>query len=150
MAESKLTPKFDPEVLLHEASVIRVLIVDADESTLERLSRKLSLYPWITIIGEAKGVEETLTKINGLRPHVIIMLVEDNGAPAMDYDSIAVVCQAQQPGCVLVMAEKPAWYVGLAIKAGATALLHRNVARSELVNAIHKMYFWSQYQPLPK
>ena len=149
MAESKLTPKFEPEVLLYEANLIRALIVDADESTLERLSHTLSLYPRIAIVGEAKGVEETLTKINELHPHVIIMLA-NNRAPAIDYDDIAAVCQAQIPGGVLIMAEKPAWYVGLAIKAGATALLPQDAAHDELVNAIYKTYFWSQYQPLPQ
>jgi DNA-binding NarL/FixJ family response regulator len=149
MADSKSTCKFEPDVLLHEASAIRALIVNADESSLERLSQTLSLYSWIMIVGEAKGVEDTLNKINELRPHVIIMIA-DNEIPAIDYDDIAAVCQAQLPGCVIIMAERPIWYVRLAIKAGATALLPKNVAHNELVDAIHKMYFWSQCRPLPQ
>jgi DNA-binding NarL/FixJ family response regulator len=149
MAENKLIPGFDPEAFLNEASVIRALVVDADEATLERLSQTLSHYPWISIIGEVKGLEETLAKINELHPHVIIMLV-DNGIPAIDYDGVVQICDAQLPGCAIIMAEKPVRHVGLAIKAGATALLSKNATRHELVNTIHKAFFWSHCQPLPQ
>jgi DNA-binding NarL/FixJ family response regulator len=142
MAENRSISRFDPDVLLNEASIIRALIVDADETTLEKLKRTLSHYPWISIIGTVNGYEAALAKMDEMHPHVTIMQV-DNALPAVESD-IAAICDAQFPGSTIIMTEKPIRHVGLAIRAGATALLSKNATRHELVDTIYKAFFWSR------
>ena len=145
MARSKSTPETSINFLSDDKSgVIRVLLVDGDESTIEKLSQILSNSEGIMLIGKAKGVEDALTRINNLSPDVIIMLA-DCRIPAMDHiDTISAICQAQLPGGAIIMIENPTKYLGLAIKTGATALLPKNIFHEDLVSAIRKVHLWSQ------
>ncbi len=125
------------------SGVIQVFLVGDNRAMIDKLNQVLSDREGIVVIGQASSITKDLAGMNKHSPDVIIMLT-DTGIPGKEIlDAIRALDEAHLLARVILMADHPVRYLGVAIKTGMAGLLPRNTSHDNLVSAIRKIYLWS-------
>lgn len=119
------------------AAVIRVLICDDHAIVRQGLQTFLELQDGIEIVGQAADGEEAVSKAAAMRPDVVLM---DLVMPRVDgIEAIRRIRETQANAKIIVLTSfADDDKVFPAIKAGATGYLMKDVAPSELADAIRR------------
>src|SRR5580700_6828363 len=126
--------------------LVSVLIVDDHPVVRDGLCAMISAYPDIQIVGEAGSGDEALAVIQQVRPMIVLM---DLMLPDMEgSEVIKQVCAVSSDTAFIVLTT----LVGdeeiyRAIEAGARGYLFKDMARKELIHAIHAVAKGQRYIP---
>jgi DNA-binding NarL/FixJ family response regulator len=119
------------------ARPIRVLLVDDNALFRQTLRRALQAYLNIEVVGEAEDGEEAVSRAIHLQPTVVVM---DVNMPKMDGITATRLIKAQNPEIVVVglSVYLPEYYLYAIKKAGASEILDKNGALTELYGALQR------------
>ena len=125
---------------------ISVLIVDDHPVVRDGLCAMITADPNIHVVGEAGTGEEALEAIEQLRPMVVLM---DLLLPDMEgSEVIQRVCAVSSDSAFIVLTTLSGDEgIYRALEAGARGYLFKDMARKELVNAIHAVADGKRYIP---
>ncbi len=118
---------------------IQVLLVDDHTIMREGIRALLEVYDGIEIVGEAAEGQEAVTKVQQLRPDVVVM---DIAMPGMDGLEATRHIKKNNPRVkILILTQhENKEYILAAIKAGSAGYVLKKAAGSELVSAIQTVY----------
>ncbi len=119
------------------ADMIRVLIVDDIPETRDHLTKLLGFESDIEVVGSAASGSEALTMAGKLSPDVVLM---DINMPHMNGIQATEQIKSQFPDITIIglSVNASAENAEAMTKAGATALITKEAAVSELYTAIRK------------
>ena len=126
-------------------ATIRVLLVDDECLVRQVLTRMLTAYPNMEVVGEAATGDEAISSVERLQPHIVVM---DIRMPRMDGIEATQQIKASQPTTVVI---------GLSVNqsadterkmkaAGASAYLTKERAVEALCHAIEQALSSKQHQ----
>jgi DNA-binding NarL/FixJ family response regulator len=117
--------------------MIRVLLVDDQQTVRRGLGLRLHLEPDMQVVGEASGGKEALRLAQTLAPDVVLMDVE---MPEMDGIQATIALRAMRsPSAVVMMSIHDDRNIRLqAQAAGAVAFVTKNSMTEELLAAIRQ------------
>lgn len=120
---------------MSEEKVIRVMLVDDHAVVRGGLSKFLTVYKDLELVGEAENGEEAVRIAQRLHPDVVLM---DLKMPGMDGVAATRQVREKSPGTRVIVLTSFAedGMVQGALQAGATGYLLKNVTAAELANAI--------------
>lgn len=119
--------------------VIRVVIVESREAMREGIRQMLTDDESIKVIGESKGIKDSMQQIQKLYPDIVILGGDHSGA-----DNLKLIRQIKmftQRISIIVLSDERELLVE-AIDSGSAAFLTRDVERNELISAIRIIYLW--------
>ena len=134
---------FDSSILLtqnkSEPTIIRILIVDDQNSICERLKLLLEPEADLAVVGVAEDGASAIKQVESLQPNVILMDLE---MPGMDGIKATQIISKRFSDCqILVLtAHDSNEYLNQAMKAGAKGYLLKNTPAEELRMAIRFIY----------
>ncbi|MEM7580299.1 MAG: response regulator transcription factor [Cyanobacteria bacterium P01_A01_bin.80] len=119
--------------------MIRILIVDDQSLVSQGLKAILSLESDLKIVGIAENGEEAVTKVESLKPDIVLM---DVRMPVMNGSTATrIICERFPQTKVLVLSTYDNDFdVNEAIRAGAKGYLLKDMPTDELVNAIRNIH----------
>jgi pilus assembly protein CpaE len=119
--------------------MIRLVLVDDQETVRQGLKMRLLLEPDITVVGEASSGKEALALVQQLCPDVVLMDVE---MPDMDGIATTAALYSIFPQSVTVMLSIHSDHVtrARARTAGAKAFVEKLGSTEELLSAIRQSY----------
>jgi DNA-binding NarL/FixJ family response regulator len=123
----------------HQASTVRVLVVDDQQLMRDGLTSLLSIQDGIEIIGAATNGQEAIEQALALRPDVILM---DVRMPVMDGVAATAQLRRQAPECQILMLTTfdDDEYVVEALRAGASGYLLKDLPAHRLAQAIQAVH----------
>jgi two-component system NarL family response regulator len=132
--------------ILMASEMITVLIVDDHPVVRDGLSAMLSAQPDIQVVGEAGSGAEAIAMVSKLRPNLAVI---DLLLPDMEgSEVIREVCAKLSDTSFIVLTTLAGdEEIYRALEAGARGYLFKDMARKELVQAIHAVYKGQRYIP---
>lgn len=123
---------------IHNTRPITIVIVNDKKAVIAKLQEILSKHTVLQIIGTANNEDQALTKIELLKPDVVLMGAE---MPTMDgIKAIQIIRQKFPESKVLILSiHEKEEYIKQIINAGANGFIPKNIAIADLVNAIHQV-----------
>jgi NarL family two-component system response regulator LiaR len=120
---------------MSEGKPIRVMLVDDHAVVRGGISKFLTVYKDLELVGEAESGEEAVRLAQRLQPDVVLM---DLKMPGMDGVSATRQVREKSPGTRVIVLTSFAEdnMVQGALQAGATGYLLKNVTAADLANAI--------------
>ncbi len=114
--------------------MIRVLVVDDEQTARERLRHLLGLIPDIEVAGEAADGEQAIARIAGLRPDLVLMDIQMPGCSGLE-----VVASLPSPRPKIVFCTAFDQYAVDAFELHAVDYLLKPVNRIRLAHAIERV-----------
>ena len=119
--------------------MLKILIVDDQQTIQEILVGYLEGEPGLEIVGVANDGQQALTMVEELRPHIVLM---DIDMPALDgLTATRIITERFVDTQVLILSvHDEDSYLNTALQVGAKGYLLKNTPAKELVNAIFSAY----------
>jgi len=119
--------------------IIRIAVLDFDESSLENIRQLLSMNPRVEVVFEDREASSGLEKVNVAKPSVVLV---DNDLPDMSGVLVAGKINATVPGTqvVLMSSVSDSDLMREAMVAGARDLIVKPFTYDELWQAIERAY----------
>src|SRR5690349_4282934 len=117
--------------------MIRLVLVDDQETVRQGLKMRLLLEPDIIVIGEASNGKEALALVQHLHPNVVLMDIE---MPEMDGITATAALRTIVPrsAVVILSIHEDSVTQARARMAGAAAFVEKRGSTEELLTAIHR------------
>jgi two-component system nitrate/nitrite response regulator NarL len=124
--------------------MIKVMLVDDHPLFREGISARLKLSNEIVLVGEAENGRDALSKLDGLRPDVVLM---DINMPDMNgMDVLEVVAEKPMPTKFIILSmHDDREYIVRVIRMGADGYLLKDVCGDEMIEAIKSVYAGDKY-----
>ena len=121
-----------------DMTTTRVLLVDDESLVRHVLSRILSDYPDVEVVGQAATGDEAVSSVESLRPHIVVM---DIRMPKMDGIAAAREIKSKYPEVQIIALTELAYgyHADAMLRAGALAVYQKANAVEELYAAIKKV-----------
>ena len=116
---------------------IRVVLVDNEEMVLEGLKGMLGGDLGIEVVGTAPGGKRALEQLDSLGPDI---LITDMKMPGMDGVELTRRVKTRGPKCRVIMLTWFADFLSVAMDAGASGYLLKDIQRPTLLAAIRKVH----------
>ena len=118
-------------------ATIRVLLVDDECLVRQVLTRMLTAYPSMEVVGEAATGDEAVSSVERLQPHIVIM---DIRMPRMDGVAASREITRKFPHVRIIGLSEYAdgYHADAMEKAGAVGVYRKSNATEELYGAIKK------------
>ncbi len=123
---------------------IKVLVVDDHLLIRTGIKSLLKDSSIIHIVGEAENGDEAIAKFEKLRPDVVLMDISMPGISGIEATRIIKEKYSQARILILTMYENEE-YVLSSVKNGASGVLHKNVNKKELIDAIQSVAEGKKY-----
>ncbi len=119
------------------ASNIRILLVDDHQVVREGLQRMLDGEDGIEVVGSSPSAPDALNKATIFRPDIILTDIKMPGMDGIDFTR-----RIKERGlkCHIIMLTLFDEYLSLAMDAGASGYLLKDIKRQDLVEAIRKVH----------
>jgi DNA-binding NarL/FixJ family response regulator len=133
-------------VLVNPGNPVTVVIVDDHPVVRDGLNAVLSVEPAISVVGEAGTGAEAIILVNKLRPAVVLM---DLLLPDIEGSEVIrrVCSRFSDIAFIVLTAAAGDEEIYRALEAGARGYLFKDMARKELVQAIHAVHKGQRYIP---
>ena len=116
---------------------IRILLVDDHEVVRSGLRDMLEQEDDFEIVGQCANSAETLSQIETLSPHVVLM---DIKMPGMDGIQLTRLVKQKYSSCEIIMLTLYDEYLTQAIEAGAMGYLLKDINHEELADSIRQVH----------
>jgi len=118
---------------------IKILVVDDHALFRQGLSRVLEMEKELAVVGEAENGEDAIRKVAALQPDVVLM---DINMPSMNGIEATREIKKRYPDTkvIILSIHEDDEYVFEVVRAGANGYVLKDVAPSELVQAIRNVY----------
>ena len=122
-----------------EPQVIRILVVDDHPLWREGIAALISIAPDMQLVGACSNGREAIEQFRALRPDITLM---DLQMPLMSGGEAIAAIRGEFPDARIIVLTTYAGdvEVGRAFKAGASALLLKNLAHQELLDTIRSVH----------
>jgi DNA-binding NarL/FixJ family response regulator len=122
-----------------EPQVIRILVVDDHPLWREGIAALISIAPDMQLVGACSNGREAIEQFRALRPNITLM---DLQMPLMSGREAIAAIRGEFPDARIIVLTTYAGdvEVGRAFKAGACALLVKNLAHQELLDTIRSVH----------
>ncbi len=119
--------------------MIKVLIVDDQQTVQEILKSYIEVEPSLEVIGCANNGQEALDLIKIHRPNIVLMDIE---MPVLDGLTATKIISEQfiDTSVLIISVHNDDSYLNTALQVGAKGYLKKNTPAKELINAIYSAY----------
>lgn len=124
--------------------MIRTILVDDHQLVRQAIKELLQQASNISVVGEAGSGEQALSLVRELRPDIVLMDILMPGMGGLEATT-RIARNAQGPKVIALTSCTEPPFPSQMLKAGAAGYLTKNIAASELITAIKRVFAGKRY-----